>query len=31
MDVARAQAMGLPVYHHIGELPVHQAAEGVAA
>lgn len=31
MDVARAQTLGLPVYHHIDELPVHQAAEGVAA
>ncbi|EJE48356.1 hypothetical protein PMI14_07219 [Acidovorax sp. CF316] len=27
MDVVRAQALGLPVYHHIEELPVREAAE----
>jgi len=29
-DVARAQALGLPVYHHIDELPVREAAEEAA-
>ena len=28
MDVARAQALGLPVYHHIDELPSRGADEG---
>ena len=27
-DVARAQALGLPVYHHIDELPTRRAGEG---
>jgi hypothetical protein len=31
MDVARAQAMGLPVYHHMDELPLRSAGEGAAA
>ncbi len=32
MDVARAQVRGLPVYHHIDELPVRVASrEGAAA
>lgn len=29
-DVARAQALGLPVYHHIDELPVREAGEEAA-
>jgi len=28
LDVARAKALGLPVYHHIDELPSHCAGEG---
>jgi hypothetical protein len=31
MDVARAQALGLPVYHHIDELPASGACEGAPA
>jgi hypothetical protein len=31
MDVARAQAMGLPVYHHMDELPLRSACEAAAA
>jgi hypothetical protein len=31
MDVARAQAMGLPVYHHMDELPLRSAGEAAAA
>jgi hypothetical protein len=31
MDVARAQAQGLPVYHHVDELPLRGACEGAAA
>ncbi|RLJ40021.1 DUF4406 domain-containing protein [Acidovorax sp. 106] len=32
MDVARAQMRGLPVYHHIDELPVRAAShQGIAA
>lgn len=30
MDVARAQALSLPVYHHIDELPVLAAGEEAA-
>ena len=31
MDVARAQAMGLPVYHHVDELPLRATSQGSAA
>lgn len=31
MDVVRAQALGLPVYHHIEELPARLAAEEAVA
>jgi hypothetical protein len=31
MDVARARALGLPVYHHIDELPSRGACEGAGA
>lgn len=31
MDVARARALGLPIYHHIDELPSSGACEGTAA
>ena len=31
MDVARAQALGLPVYHRVDELPPCGACEGAAA
>jgi hypothetical protein len=31
MDVARAQAMGLPIYHHMDELPLRATNQGSAA
>ena len=31
MDVACAKALGLPVYHHVDELPSCSACEGAAA
>lgn len=31
MDVAHAQALGLPIYHHVDELPLCCACEGAQA